>query len=123
MIKTIRSKIIISYFIIAFIALIVTWFITSFRTSDYLEHQSKIKIKDISQKIVDFVSSDSTDDYNTAYNHIKTIANLSDSRITLIDSSGKVWFDSEVDISKVNNIENHLNRIIRIGIGNNINSS
>jgi signal transduction histidine kinase len=108
--KKIKSKILISFLVIAFFSLALSWIFASFRVSDYLEDLSKDRIKRISKEISEYIYLDSTKNYQAIYNKITVLSKLCETRITLIDSSGKVWFDSDVNFEKINNLENHFNR-------------
>ncbi|HQJ75869.1 MAG TPA: ATP-binding protein [Bacteroidota bacterium] len=117
--KTIKSKILLTYVGVTILALVLSWFFTSIRISDYLEGLTKERIKGATRQIVNYLVSDSIDNYNNLYNKIKIISALNDTRITLIDSVGKVWCDSDIDIEKIDTVENHKNREEIINARNN----
>ena len=108
--KNIRSKILVTYLGVTLFALLLSFFFTSFRISDYLEEITKDKIKSETKQIVDYINIDTTSTYETMYSKIHTLATMNEVRISLIDDNGKVIYDSDVDISKINSVENHLLR-------------
>jgi signal transduction histidine kinase len=108
--KNIKTKILFSFLLISFFSLALSWLLSSFRVSDYLEGISKERIKKISKEISEYINLDTAKNYSTLYNKIIILSKLSETRITLIDSSGIVWFDSDVSLDKINSLENHGNR-------------
>jgi two-component system, OmpR family, phosphate regulon sensor histidine kinase PhoR len=108
--KTIKSKILFSLIITSIITIILLWIFISYRLSGYLEKISEDRVKDFSKQLIHYLVSDSTGNYNEEYNKISSYSTLGEIRITLIDLSGKVCFDSEMPLDQIKNMENHLDR-------------
>lgn len=108
--KTIKSKILLTYVGVTIIALLLSWFFTSIRISDYLEDVTRERIREGTHQIINYIKSDTSGSYTEMYNKIKILSALNDTRITLMDRHGKVWYDSDVDMSKIDTVENHSNR-------------
>jgi signal transduction histidine kinase len=108
--KNIRSKILVTYIGVTILALILSWFFTSVRISDYLEEITKEKIKSETKEILQYINIDTASSYDAMYHKIHMLAEMSDIRISLIDEKGKVIFDSDVERAKIGSLENHLSR-------------
>jgi len=108
--KSLKSKILVTYIGVTLFALMLSWVFTSIRISDYLEDITKDKIKSETKQITEYINIDTLSNFETMYRRIQMLATMSNIRITLIDSSGKVVFDSDVEMLQIDTLENHLLR-------------
>ena len=108
--KSIKSKILYSLVITSILTLLLLWVFISYRLSGYLEKITEDRVKDFSKQLIHYLISDSTKNYNELYDKITSYSKLSEIRITLIDTDGKVYFDSEIPANQVGSLENHLDR-------------
>jgi len=98
--KNLFYKIFFSYLVIIFLSFFLLDVFMRSEVKDVLTSQIETELFSYSQ-LVNLTSS------GKAYEQLKQIAKISNSRVTLIDARGKVFADSEKDAAL---LENHLNR-------------
>ncbi|MBI5471440.1 MAG: HAMP domain-containing protein [Ignavibacteriae bacterium] len=106
----IQSKITLTFVGLTLIVVSVFALLANLSTQRYLTDQ---KIQDLAQRI-DVLTSllvpDSIASEQAIDKHIRTLAAAMNLRITLLDSAGRVLFDSDVPPDRIAALENHLRR-------------
>ena len=108
---SLRKKIILLIISLLCVSIFISSLISSFEIQKY--YKARI-FEQLSTQLseLDFILSQNEFDFNndSTYAYFSQYAKISHKRLTLIDSSGNVLFDSNVPLDSLPYVENHINR-------------
>lgn len=110
MFRKIQTKLAVVYSLAIIIVSIAAIYFTSIEIENYLLNKTKERLHQEVDVIAVYLNRISELDIIKIDSDIKSIAKKSESRITLIEESGRVILDSEVPLQNVGLLENHSNR-------------
>ncbi len=110
MFNKIQTKLAVVYSLAIIIVSITTIYFTSIEIEIYLLNKTKELLHQEVDVIAVYLNRLSELDISKIDSDIKSMAKKSESRITLIEESGRVILDSEVPLQNVGLLENHSNR-------------
>ena len=122
--KKIQSKITLAYLVVMVAVVVTVGILLSARLESSYKDRLVAELSARVDLLIVMLRADQAETDLLTDARIKDIARAANCRITLIDSSGKVLFDSDVPYTELQKVENHLNRpevqmALRQGYGTN----
>jgi two-component system phosphate regulon sensor histidine kinase PhoR len=108
--KRIQTKISITYILFALVILFTVALIINFEFESKIKSDIKNNLVNYIQFLEKYLEDISTTSNESLDNDLKIIAKKLKIRITLIDNTGEVLIDSDIDLKNINTLENHINR-------------
>jgi two-component system phosphate regulon sensor histidine kinase PhoR len=120
--RKIQSKITLTYILLAVAIVVALGVASSYEIESYFRNRLVSELSTQSEIVLHSLRQDSSATFERFDADIKSLGQLGNFRITLIDGDGKVIDDSEVPADRLSEVENHLSRpevqeAIRNGIG------
>jgi two-component system, OmpR family, phosphate regulon sensor histidine kinase PhoR len=120
--KSIRSKITLTYLLLAFVVVVALGVTSGIKIESYFHDRLISDLSTFANVVSVIVQSESIDDAEDLNGRITTIADLEAVRISVINADGVVVADSDVPFEEIAAVENHINRqevreALREGLG------
>lgn len=120
--RKIQSKITLTYILLAVAIVVALGVASSYEIESYFRNRLVNELNTQSEIVLYSLRQDSSATFKRFDADVKSLGQLGNFRITLIDGDGKVIDDSEVPADRLSEVENHLSRpevqeAIRNGIG------
>ena len=124
----IQTKITFTYVVLALLIVVSLGIFTSISIESYFKERLVEELSRQADLVFFILQKDTSYSFPQIDQQVKMIGGLEQLRITLIDAQGKVLADSDIPLSDIAGVQNHLDRpevqgAQRYGIGNNIRHS
>ena len=124
----IQTKITFTYVLLALLIIVSLGIVTSISIESYFKERLVEELSRQADLVFFILQKDTSYSFPQIDQQVKMIGGLEQLRITLIDTQGKVLADSDIPLSDITGVQNHLDRpevqgAQRYGIGHNIRHS
>ncbi len=120
--KKLQSKITFTYVVLTFVVIAAVGGLSSAKMESYLKDRRVVELSGRADLMVSLLRQESLPSLPETDQRLKELSRSTNLRITLIDSSGVVLTDSDVEFDRIRSIENHLRRpevqtALKVGLG------